>query len=110
MINDPQVLARKAEHNIHSIEFLEEYSDDHIPCAKVNVTLVDGSIVENVDLMYVGSEGVAALRFTGDPKAVEYIRDNLLQMIFDNALCEIFDGCNDENTAKIMSLAGETEN
>ena len=99
-------LTRKAEDNIAAIEFLSEFSDDHIPCACVNVTLVDGTVVEKVNMWYIRSEGVAALRYSSHPDAIEYIRDNILQQIIDDALCAIVDGIADEDTEKVLSLAG----
>ena len=104
--HNPELLARKAEDTIHSISFVKEFSDDHIPCATVNITLVDGSVVENVDICYVGSEGVAALRYASTPEATTYIRDNILQMMFDDALCLIHDGCANEQTEKVLSIIG----
>lgn len=103
---DPEQLARTAEANIASIEFLSEFSDDHIPCACVNIKLVDGTVVKKVNLWHIGSEGVAALMYADHPKATTYIRDNILQQIMDDALCAIFEGYPDDNTAKILSIVG----
>ena len=80
-INKEQ-MATSIMDKIKFITLVNEWSDDHIPCATVNIELYDGTIHENIELVYIGSGGVASIIYYDSPRAqLDFTGDTLPQLI-----------------------------
>lgn len=89
-INKEQA-AKNIFDKIKNIVLIGEWSDDHIPCATVNIELNDGTVHQNLNFAYVGSGGVAAMRYYGYPQAQLDFFNNILPQILDSAIDAGFD-------------------
>lgn len=86
-----EAAARAFFDKIKHIVLVNEWSDDHIPCATVNIELYDGTTHKNVEFAYVGSGGIAALTYYDHPRAqLDFFNNNVPQII-DTAIDGGFD-------------------
>ena len=72
-MNKLESLAQTAIARIATIDNVHEFSDDHIACATVTMTTVDGEQFSH-DFMWIGTSCVAAFEyFNATPKARENV-------------------------------------
>ena len=84
------LLSQQLTNRISSVQIINEFSDDHIPCADVKFIFKDGIVFET-SLYYLGGIGIGALYFFDSEKAQQYLTTTLFPNLIASYLEEYWD-------------------
>lgn len=83
-LNDEQLAALKEGLEIEGIELVATWSDDHILCATVSLEFENGTRIEQLNLWWIGWQGLAAIEYADESERARQdfkrILDNQLAM------------------------------